>query len=97
MRSVRWCCDDPAAFKDADEHLHSIERVKTMIGDIYIRTIKASEAKKALEDAYKQRREIKAARFKDASEKQRKAVPSKKSKLKRTIARLKKENRARDI
>lgn len=65
-----------------------------MVGDLYIRTQKANQAYR---EALKQRQEIRAARFKDASEKQRKAVPSTKTKLKRTIARLKKEGRAKDI
>jgi hypothetical protein len=68
-----------------------------MIDDLYIRTIKASEAKKALEDAYKQRREIRAAKHKDASAKQRAAVPSTKTKLKKKIAQLKKAGRAREL
>lgn len=80
--------DDPAAFKDADDHLQCVEKIKAMT--IYLR-------QQAYLEALKQQQQSKAKRFKDASEKQRKAVPSKKTKLKRTIARLKKENRAREL
>jgi hypothetical protein len=61
-----------------------------MIGSIFKR-------QEAYAEALKQRQQIRAARFKDASEKQRKAVPSTKTKLKKKIAQLKKEGRARDI
>jgi hypothetical protein len=51
----------------------------------------------ALAEALKQRQQIRAAKHKDASAKQRAAVPSTKSKLKKKIAQLKKAGRAREL